>query len=67
MIGSKVWFKGDEVTVTSEPFTLHGGEFVNAVTESGKEIVIATKAHQAANARASQDAWKAQQAEFRKL
>lgn len=66
-VGSKVWVKGDEVTITSEPFFLHGGEFQKAVTESGKEIVVATKAQATKNAKAAQDAWNAQQAEFRKL
>lgn len=66
-IGEKTWFRGDEVTITSEPYTLHGGTFQDAVTETGKKVTVATKAQQAANAKAAQDAWKAQQDEFRGL
>ena len=39
-IGVKIWHSGDEYTVTSEPFTLHGGEFQYAIDEQGKTIVV---------------------------
>ena len=62
-----IWFKGDELTITSEPFMLHGGEFVTAVNADGKEFTVATRAQQARNAADRQSEWKKQQAEFAKL
>ena len=66
-IGTKVWFKGDEVTITSAPFALHGGEFQNATTENGKAIVVATPAQKLANVVRAREEREAQQAEFRTL
>lgn len=66
-IASKVWHKGDKVTITSEPFILHGGEFQNAVTEDGKAIVVATPAQKVANVLRAHEEREAQQAEFRRL
>lgn len=66
-IGEKTWSNGNEVTITSEPFILHGGEFQNAVKESGKPCIVPTPEYKAAQIRANQDAWKDRQAEFRKL
>ena len=35
------WFKGDECKVTSDPYTLYGGRFVDAVIiESNKTITV---------------------------
>ena len=39
-IGVKIWHSGDEYTITSEPFTLHGGEWQYAIDEHGKTIVV---------------------------
>lgn len=50
MIGTKVYFRGDEVTITSEPFQLYGGEFMEAVTEDGKKVTVATDAQRQAAA-----------------
>lgn len=66
-IGEKTWYAGDEVTITSWPFILHGGEFQNAVTEGGKTIVVATPSQKLANARRAIEEREAQQAEFRGL
>jgi hypothetical protein len=41
-IGDKVWHSGDELTITTEPYDLYGGEFQDAVTEDGKTVTIAT-------------------------
>jgi hypothetical protein len=62
-----IWFKGDELTITSDPFMLHGGEFVTAVNDEGKEFTVATRAQQNRNAADRQSEWKKQQAEFAKL
>jgi hypothetical protein len=38
------YYKGEEFAVTSEPYTLFGGECVDAVSiETGKELTVATK------------------------
>jgi len=66
-IGDKVWSKGDEYTITSEPFMLHGGMFQKAIGESGREIVVPSAAQQAANTERSQREWKDQQAQFARL
>jgi len=66
-IGAKVWFRGDEVTITSEPFTLHGGTFQNAVTADGKTVTVATPAQVKANAVNAQKAFAGQQDQFRRL
>ena len=62
-----IWFKGDELTITSNPFMLHGGEFVTAVNAEGKEFTVATRAQQARNAEDRQTEWIKQQSEFAKL
>jgi len=66
-VGSKTWHRGDEVTITSKPYNLHGGEFQDAVTESGKKIVIPTKAQTTNTAESKQREFKEQQDQFRRL
>ena len=66
-IGDKTWFKGDEVTIISKPYQLHGSTFQDAKTEGGKVVTVLTKEQREANAKAAQDAWKVQQAGFRRL
>jgi hypothetical protein len=66
-IGAKVWHSGDEVTIISGPYVLHGGQFQDAITENGKTITIATPEQQSRNAEQSRNAWIEQQSQFRKL
>lgn len=66
-IGSKVWYKGDEVVITSAPYVLFGGEFQDALTESGKTVSIATPEQNNANALRAKSDWKAMQSDFSKL
>jgi len=66
-IGIKVWHKGDEVTITSNPYVLYGGEFQDAITENGRTITIATPEQQSRNAERSRTEWTEQQSQFRKL
>lgn len=66
-IGEKTWSGGDEVTITSEPFTLHGGEYQNAVTEAGKTVTVKTPEYAKAQADAKRQEWKDQQDQFRRL
>jgi hypothetical protein len=39
-IGEKVWFKGDEYTITTAPYVLHGGMFQDATDENGKIVTV---------------------------
>jgi hypothetical protein len=66
-IGAKVWHSGDEVTIISNSYVLHGGEFQDAITETGKTITIATPEQQSRNAERSRTEWIEQQSQFRKL
>lgn len=45
-IGEKVWFKGDEYAVISEPYLLYGGWFQDATAEDGKVVTIKAKERQ---------------------
>jgi len=35
MLGSRFWWQGEELEITSEPFALHGGSFLSAVVVTG--------------------------------
>ena len=67
LIGDKVWHKGDEVTITSEPYTLHGGIFQDAITENGLTVSIVTPEHVANTVNRNRQEWKEQQSQFAKL
>jgi hypothetical protein len=66
-IGVKIWHSGDEYTITSEPFTLHGGEFQYAIDEQGKTIAVVSPEYLERNVAANKAAWHEQQAFFSKL
>ena len=66
-IGDKTYFKGDEVTITSDPYEYRGGEWHDAITESGKKVVVASRAHVSRNVLESRERWRRMQADFRKL
>jgi len=66
-IGAEVWFKGDPITITSEPYTLYGGEWQDGIGDSGKIVTVPTPAQEQKNVAAQQQAWQKQQAEFRRL
>ena len=66
-IGVKIWHSGDEYTITSEPFTLHGGEFQYAIDEHGKTIAVVSPEYLERSTAANKAAWHEQQAFFSKL
>lgn len=66
-INETTYFKGDPVTVTSEPFELHGGWWQNAQTEDGKVIMIKAPEQREIDTLNNQAAWQNQQAGFRRL
>lgn len=66
-IGEEVWHQGDPVTVTTEPYTLYGGEWQDAETEGGKTVTMLTPECRDRQARRKQERWKEEQAAFRRL
>lgn len=66
-IGDKTWFKGDEITITSEPYELYGGIWQDGITENGKTVTVATPDQRKVNAKAKKHDWKVQQKQFAKL
>ena len=66
-IGETLWYAGDLVTVTSEPFKYLGFEWQKAVTEAGREVTFPTPATKARTLTAKAAARSEQQAAFRRL
>lgn len=66
-IGSTVYFRGEPVTITSEPYTYCGGEFQDGTAEDGRTLSIATPREVNRNAQAHRDEFKRQQAAFRRI
>jgi hypothetical protein len=66
-IGEKVWFKGDEYTITTVPYSLHGGEFQDATDENGKTVTVPTPEARTAQAERVRSEYKEMQAGFRSL
>ena len=66
-IGGKTWNRGLEVTITSEPYTLYGGEWQDGINEDGKKVTLATPRQDRENVKKTQESWKDQQAQFRNL
>ena len=49
-VGSKVWWRGEELIVTSEPYELHGGSFQDArVFGESTKVTITSPAQHRAN------------------
>ena len=67
-IGQKIWHKGDEATVSSLPYKLHGVDWQDAiVTDTGETITILTPEQVEVNAQIARQVWQAQQAGFARL
>jgi hypothetical protein len=66
-IGSKVWFKGDEVTVTTNAYSLYGGVFQDAIDAAGNIVTLATPEHIEDSVNKQREDWKNQQEQFRRL
>ena len=66
-IGETVWSGGDEVTITSEPYELHGGTWQNGVTASGQKKTVITPLARAFDVAKQQTQWKEQQAAFSRI
>ncbi len=66
-VGSTQFFKGDEVTITSEPREEFGGLFQEAVKADGTTVTLAAPEQRQADVERAQQERAQQQAEFRKL
>lgn len=66
-IGDKTWFKGDEVTITTDPYPMYGGMWCDAVTDSGETVSIVTEDQQAMNLNRQRTEHKTMQDQFRRL
>lgn len=66
-IGETTYFKGSKVKVTTAPYELYGGEFQDAVTESGKTVTIVTPRQRDAQTKKNQDQYTKQQEAFARL
>jgi hypothetical protein len=66
-IGDTVWFKGDEVVITTEPYELCGGTWQDAITESGSIVCLATPEYIEDSVNMQKEDWKEQQQQFRNL
>ena len=66
-VGDETWHRGEVATVTSEPYELYGGEFVDATTEDGRTVTLATTAQRKATIDRNLRLWKEQQAGFARL
>lgn len=67
-IGQKVWHRGDEATVTSLPYKLHGADWQDAtLTDTGRIVTLPTPEQMEQNAQNAKHGWQAQQAGFAKL
>ena len=67
-IGDKVWFRGDEVTITTEPYCMFGAMWQDGITtECGKLVSVKTPGQRAADAARKQAEWREQQDAFKRL
>lgn len=66
-IGHKIWSRGEEATITTEPYEMHGGQWQDAETESGKTVTVPTPEYKDACGRQLKADWREQQRQFRNL
>jgi len=67
MIGDKVWFKGDEFTITSNPYQLYGKMFHDGIDANGKTRAMLTPDQVKENDAETKRVWREQQAGFRRV
>ena len=66
-IGEKIYWRGFEVTIISEPYTMAGGEFQDGDCESGKRVMVPTPENVAARVQKNRDDHAEMQAGFRRI
>jgi len=67
MIGDTTWFAGVEYTITTEPYILYGGEFVDGVAADGTVKTMPTDAQMVASADRSKAEFRTAQDGFATL
>ena len=67
-IGEVVWRKGEEVTITTQPFDLFGGWWQDGISsETGKTVCVPTQENVAARSEKQRADHAAMQAGFHRL
>ena len=66
-IGQKIFFQGIEITITTAPSAIYGGEFQDGVDENGKAYSVISPEQQEASCQTKQTEWENRQASFRRL
>ena len=66
-IGQKTFFRGQEITITTEPYYLHGATWQDGITESGKIFTVRSLEEIAKRAERTKSEWAEQQTAFRGL
>lgn len=66
-IGEATWHNGDEITITTEPYELYGGEWQDGIDKAGRTVTVATPRQKAANAARKLQERKEQQEGFARL
>ncbi len=66
-IGEKTWFRGNEITITTEPYELYGGRWQDGIDEIGKTVSVVAPAQCKVNAEKVKAEHKEQQAGFARL
>jgi len=66
-IGEQTYSRGEKVTVTTEPFELHGGMFQNAVDDNGKVYTLMVTESLEEHAKMKRQEWLDRQAGFSRL
>ena len=63
-VGTKTFFKGTEITITTEPYELYGGFFQDGIDDAGKIITVATPGQIEKDVKKERKQWNEQQAAF---
>jgi len=66
-IGDKAWTRGIELTITSEPYELHGAIWQDAIDENGKTYTVISNEQREKNVASARREHAEMQAGFRKL
>jgi hypothetical protein len=66
-IGQNIFFRGSEITITSAPYALHGGEWQDGAAEGGKTYTVPTPEQAEANVAERRAEWRKMQEGFRRL
>ena len=66
-VGDKIWTRGIEITITTEPYSLYGGMWQDGIDENGQTHTIPTQEQVKDNTKRDKAEWKSQQAAFSRL